>query len=101
MAATAAFTNSSTAPALPFPADLPFVFEFCGTDALKNTRAEAIPGATQLEWIDLIEKDSPRFKSPEEMKKLFDDSGIKLDRPTAHCQSGGRASVMTTPGYAE
>ncbi len=69
--------------------------EFCGTDAMKNKRAGAIPGATQLEWIDLIDKDSHRFKSPDELKKLFDDAGIKLDRPTAtHCQSGGRASVM-------
>lgn len=69
--------------------------EFCGTDALKNKRAGAMPGAKQLEWIDLIEKDSQRFKSPDELRKLFDAAGIKLDRPTAtHCQSGGRASVM-------
>ncbi len=69
--------------------------EFCGIDAMKNKRAGAIPGAKQLEWIDLIEKDSQRFKSPEELKKLFDAAGINLDRPTAtHCQSGGRASVM-------
>lgn len=69
--------------------------EFCGIDSLKNKRAGAIPGAKQLEWIDLIEKDSHRFKSPDELKKLFDAAGIKLDRPTAtHCQSGGRAAVM-------
>ncbi|MGL4423761.1 MAG: sulfurtransferase [Gemmataceae bacterium] len=69
--------------------------EFCGIEAMKNKRAGAIPGAKQLEWIDLIEKDSHRFKSPDVLKKLFDAAGIKLDRPTAtHCQSGGRASVM-------
>ena len=69
--------------------------EFCGIDAMKNKRAGAIPGAKQLEWIDLIEKDSQRFRSPDELKTLFDAAGIKLDRPTAtHCQSGGRASVM-------
>jgi thiosulfate/3-mercaptopyruvate sulfurtransferase len=69
--------------------------EFCGIDSLKNKRAGAIPGAKQLEWIDLIEKDTHRFKSPEVLKKLFDAAGIKLDRPTAtHCQSGGRAAVM-------
>ncbi|MFO0938363.1 MAG: rhodanese-like domain-containing protein [Gemmataceae bacterium] len=69
--------------------------EFCGIDSLKNKRAGAMPGAKQLEWIDLIEKDTHRFKSPGELKKLFDAAGIKLDRPTAtHCQSGGRASVM-------
>jgi thiosulfate/3-mercaptopyruvate sulfurtransferase len=69
--------------------------EFCGTDALQNKRAGAIPGAKQLEWIDLMDKDSHRFKSPAELEKLFAAAGIKLDRPTAtHCQSGGRAAVM-------
>lgn len=69
--------------------------EYCGIDTFKNKRSGAIPGAKQLEWIDLIDKDSHRFKSPDELKKLFDAAGIELDRPTAtHCQSGGRASVM-------
>jgi thiosulfate/3-mercaptopyruvate sulfurtransferase len=69
--------------------------EFCGIDGLTNKRAGAIPGARQLEWIDLIEKDTHRFKSPADLKRLFDGAGIKLDQPTAtHCQSGGRAAVM-------
>lgn len=69
--------------------------EFCGIDPLKNKRAGAIPGAKQLEWVDLLDNESHRFKSPDELKKLFDAAGIKLDRPTAtHCQSGGRAAVM-------
>jgi thiosulfate/3-mercaptopyruvate sulfurtransferase len=69
--------------------------EYCGIDAMKNKRAGAVPGAKQLEWIDLLDKDSHRFKSPDELKRLFDAAGIKLDRPTAtHCQSGGRAAVM-------
>jgi len=69
--------------------------EFCGTDKLTNKRAGAIPGAKQLEWVDLLDKNSQRFKSPSDLKKLFDASGIKLDQPSAtHCQSGGRAAVM-------
>jgi thiosulfate/3-mercaptopyruvate sulfurtransferase len=69
--------------------------EFCGTEALKNKKAGAMPGAKQLEWIDLLDKDTHRFKSPDELKKLFDAAGIELDQPTAtHCQSGGRAAVM-------
>jgi thiosulfate/3-mercaptopyruvate sulfurtransferase len=69
--------------------------EFCGNDKMNNRRAGAIPGAKQLEWIDLIDKDSQRFKPSADLKKLIDDAGVKLDRPTvAHCQSGGRASVM-------
>jgi len=69
--------------------------EFCGVEKLANKRAGAIPGAKQLEWIDLLNKDSQRFKSPGELKKLFDGAGVKLDQPSAtHCQSGGRAAVM-------
>ena len=69
--------------------------EFCGIDAMKNKRAGAVPGAKQLEWIDLLDRDTHRFKSPDELKTLVAGAGIKLDQPTAtHCQSGGRAAVM-------
>jgi thiosulfate/3-mercaptopyruvate sulfurtransferase len=69
--------------------------EFCGVDPLENKRAGAIPGAKHLEWSDLIDPATQRFKGPEELRRLFDQAGIDLNRPTAaHCQSGGRASVM-------
>ncbi len=69
--------------------------EFCGVDKLKNKRAGAIPGAKHLEWIDLIDKETQRFKTPDQLRKLFAKAEIKLDKPTAtHCQGGGRASVM-------
>lgn len=36
-----------------------------------------------------------RYKNPKELRRLFDQAGIDLDKPIAsHCQSGGRASVM-------
>ena len=66
--------------------------EFCGVDKLKNKRAGAIPGAKHLEWIDLIDKETQRFKTPDQLRKLFAKAEIKLDKPTAtHCQ-GGRQS---------
>jgi thiosulfate/3-mercaptopyruvate sulfurtransferase len=69
--------------------------EFCGLERMRNKRAGAIPGAKQLEWIDLINKKTGRFKSADELRRLFASAGISLDRPSAaHCQSGGRASVM-------
>ncbi len=69
--------------------------EFCGIDQLRNRRAGAIPGAKHLEWIDLIDKETQRFKPPEQLRKQFTDAEIDLDRQTAtHCQSGGRSSVM-------
>jgi thiosulfate/3-mercaptopyruvate sulfurtransferase len=70
--------------------------EFCGINKETNRRGGAIPGAKHLEWIDLIDQPTQRFKSAEQLRKLFHDAGIDLDRPTAtHCQSGGRASVMS------
>jgi thiosulfate/3-mercaptopyruvate sulfurtransferase len=48
-----------------------------------------------LEWSDLLDPETDRFKPPAELRKLFDQAGIDLAKPVAaHCQSGGRASVM-------
>ncbi len=69
--------------------------EFCGFDKMRNKRGGAIPGARQLEWVDLIDTKTQRFKSAAELRQVFASAGIALDRPTAtHCQSGGRSSVM-------
>jgi thiosulfate/3-mercaptopyruvate sulfurtransferase len=69
--------------------------EFCGVERMNNGRAGCIPGAKQLEWVDLLDKKTQRFKSPAELRQIFASAGVALDRPTAaHCQSGGRASVM-------
>jgi thiosulfate/3-mercaptopyruvate sulfurtransferase len=69
--------------------------EYCGVEKLTNKRGGAIPGAKQLEWIDLLDKETQRFKSAAELRKLFEQAGIVLSKPTAtYCQSGGRASVM-------
>ena len=60
-----------------------------------NKRGGAIPGAKHLEWSDLIDEETQRFKRPEELRRLFDQAGIDLTRPTvSHCNGGGRASVM-------
>lgn len=70
--------------------------EHCGIEAMNNKKAGSMPGAKHLEWIDLLDKETHRFKSPAELKKLFDAAGIKLTEPTAtHCQAGGRAAVMS------
>jgi thiosulfate/3-mercaptopyruvate sulfurtransferase len=69
--------------------------EFCGIDLKKNLRGGSIPGAKHLDWVNLIDPETDRFKSPEELQKLFDEASIDTSQPTAsHCQSGGRASVM-------
>jgi thiosulfate/3-mercaptopyruvate sulfurtransferase len=69
--------------------------EYCGVEALKNKRAGAMPGAKQLEWIDLLDKDTRRFKPAAEVARLFAAAGIDPAKPTVtHCQGGGRAAVM-------
>lgn len=69
--------------------------EHCGDERLDNARGGAIPGAKQLEWSDLLDPETARFKTADEIRRLFVEAGIDPLRPTVtHCQSGGRASVM-------
>jgi thiosulfate/3-mercaptopyruvate sulfurtransferase len=68
--------------------------EYCGTVA-KAERGGAIPGAVHLEWSDVLDKKTHRFKSGEELTKLFKNAGVDLNEPAVtYCQSGGRASVL-------
>ncbi len=69
--------------------------EFCGLEKLGNKRAGAIPGAKNVEWIDLVDKETHRFKPAADLRRLFELAGVHLNRPTAtYCQSGGRAAVL-------
>lgn len=69
--------------------------EHCGLDPLSNARAGSIPGARHLEWSDLLDPKTQRFREAGQIKDLFAKAGIDLEKPSAtHCQSGGRASVM-------
>jgi thiosulfate/3-mercaptopyruvate sulfurtransferase len=68
--------------------------EYCGK-AKKAKKNGAIPGAKHLEWSDLIDKKTQRFKSPAELARLMKRAGIDLKKSTVtYCQSGGRASVL-------
>jgi thiosulfate/3-mercaptopyruvate sulfurtransferase len=68
--------------------------EYCG-EANTAKRNGAIPGALHKEWNEVIDKKTQRFKSPDDLAKLFKDAGIDLNRPSVtYCQSGGRAAVM-------
>jgi thiosulfate/3-mercaptopyruvate sulfurtransferase len=68
--------------------------EYCG-ETKQAKRGGSIPGAVNLEWTDLIDAKTKKFKSADELAKLFKDAGIDPDKPVVtYCQSGGRASVM-------
>jgi thiosulfate/3-mercaptopyruvate sulfurtransferase len=67
--------------------------EFFG-ELKTEKRSGAIPGAIRVEWSDLVDKKSGRFKSPDELTKIFKDAGLDVNKPcVTYCQSGGRASV--------
>ncbi len=69
--------------------------EFCGIEKMANKRGGAISGAKQLEWADLIDSKTQRFKSAADLRQTFERAGISFDKPTAtYCQAGGRAAVM-------
>jgi thiosulfate/3-mercaptopyruvate sulfurtransferase len=68
--------------------------EYCGDLAMAK-RGGAIPGAVHLEWKALIDPKTQRFRGADELKEIFKKAGIDLTRASAaHCQSGGRSSVM-------
>lgn len=69
--------------------------EHTGKNKLKNKFGGCIPGARNLDWEQLIDAKTKRFKSAEELRKLFADARIDVNTPQiAHCQGGGRSSVM-------
>ena len=69
--------------------------ERCGEVAFNNPRLGSIPGSKHLEWADLIDPATHKFLPAPELAKRFKAAGIALDRPSiAHCQGGGRSSVM-------
>jgi thiosulfate/3-mercaptopyruvate sulfurtransferase len=68
--------------------------EFCGVSETAK-RNGSIPGARHLEWSDLVDENTHRFKAAAELTKLFNEAGIDPKRPAVtYCQSGGRSSVM-------
>ncbi|HMP04088.1 MAG TPA: rhodanese-like domain-containing protein [Gemmatales bacterium] len=68
--------------------------EHCGEDE-RAQRSGSIPGAKHLDWNDLLDPQTHRFRTAAELRALFRGAQIALDQPIiAHCQSGGRSSVM-------
>jgi thiosulfate/3-mercaptopyruvate sulfurtransferase len=69
--------------------------EYRGVDKLNNKKGGAIPGARHLEWIELVDAKTQRFKSASELGQLFKQAAVSLDQPTVtYCQAGARASVV-------
>jgi len=69
--------------------------EYTGKNKLTNKYGGCMPGAKHLDWEQLIDPKTKRFKSPAELRELFAQAKVDLTQPQiAHCQGGGRSSVM-------
>ncbi|MDM8004937.1 MAG: rhodanese-like domain-containing protein [Phycisphaerae bacterium] len=80
--------------------------EFRGVDQEKNPRHGHIPQAVNIPHARLlipierqpttqpVTKPKGWLKSPAELRKLFSENGVTMDRQViVHCQSGGRAAL--------
>jgi thiosulfate/3-mercaptopyruvate sulfurtransferase len=68
--------------------------EFTGEKNMSNPRAGCIPGSKSIPWSAFVNPESNRVRSAEEIKKLLDDAGVDLAKPSmVYCQSGGRAAM--------
>ena len=54
--------------------------EYRGTNDRGNRRAGHIPGAVHLEWHNVMERDTHRFKPAAEIRQLLTDHGITPDK---------------------
>ena len=54
--------------------------EYRGANDRGNRRAGHIPGAVHLEWHNVMERDSHRFKPAAEIRQLLTDHGITPDK---------------------
>lgn len=57
--------------------------EFAGTD-VRGKRGGHLPGAKHLEWKELLADDG-RFKSPEQLRALFHQRGIRPEQTAVTC----------------
>jgi 3-mercaptopyruvate sulfurtransferase SseA/sterol desaturase/sphingolipid hydroxylase (fatty acid hydroxylase superfamily) len=72
--------------------------EFSGEERHpKAARAGRIPGATHLDWADVLrdKDDDHRLKTPSALRALFRERGVEPGTPVVtYCQSGTRSSAV-------
>jgi thiosulfate/3-mercaptopyruvate sulfurtransferase len=62
------------------------------SEAVRAKRGGAIPGAVHIEWKQNLTPDG-RYKSPDELRAMYDAAGITPDREVVtYCQGGYRAA---------
>ena len=68
---------------------------YTGAEAGQMPRAGHIPRAKNIPFSKLVEESSNKFKSPETLRKLFNDEGVKpQDSVATYCHIGQQASLL-------
>jgi thiosulfate/3-mercaptopyruvate sulfurtransferase len=66
-----------------------------GSQSDGNPRSGHIPGATNLSYVDVVDQDNNKFKSPDALKDLFRAAGLKPGNlMVSYCHIGQRATVL-------
>jgi thiosulfate/3-mercaptopyruvate sulfurtransferase len=72
--------------------------EFRGLQAAEGVRPGTIPGARHLEWSELVDPSTDRFRTTDEVKKILSERGIDLNRPIIlFSNTKGRSSSLSFP----
>jgi len=66
-----------------------------GSQSDGNPRSGHIPGASNLSYLDVVDQDNNKFKSPDALKELFRAAGLKPGSlMVSYCHIGQRATVL-------
>lgn len=72
--------------------------EFQGEQTAEGQRPGTIPGARHLEWSDLVDASTERFKPTAEVLALIQERGIQFSRPiVVFSNTRGRSSSIVFP----
>jgi len=68
---------------------------YTGSESDGNPRSGHIPGATNLPYLELIDQDNNKFKSPDALKELLRAAGLKSGNTmVSYCHIGQRATAL-------
>ena len=66
-----------------------------GSQSDGNPRSGHIPSASNLSYLDVVDQDNNKFKSPDALKDLFRAAGLKQGNlMVSYCHIGQRATVL-------
>jgi thiosulfate/3-mercaptopyruvate sulfurtransferase len=66
-----------------------------GSESDGNPRSGHIPGASNLSYLDVVDQDNNKFKSPDALQELFRAAGLRPGNlMVSYCHIGQRATVL-------